>query len=138
MIDQQFANTLKQNRLFLTNERIQIFTILKSLKAPCSINQLVKLSQQYADRSTVYRSLEIFERINVVKRVYSGWKYKIELSDDFSDHHHHMTCTSCNSVQSFHESSEFTLQLQKLEKQYGFLSDSHNLELRGLCANCRK
>jgi len=138
MIDQQFAKTIKKHNLFLTNERLEIFAVLKSMKYPCTIAELIITLDETVDRSTVYRTIELFEKINIIKRVSNGWKYKVELSDVFSDHHHHMTCRNCDEVYSFHESPEFTKQLQKLESKYGFRSESHSMELRGLCKNCNK
>jgi Fur family ferric uptake transcriptional regulator len=84
----------------------------------------------------VYRTLELFEEIGITTRVYSGWKYKVELSDDFSPHHHHMTCTNCGEIISFEESDAFLRELDRISKNHGFKSESHSLELKGLCKNC--
>jgi len=80
--------------------------------------------------------LELFEKIGISIRIYTGWKYKVELSDQYSHHHHHMLCTSCDKIIAFEESEGFLKELLKLEQKHGFLAKSHSLELQGLCKNC--
>ena len=136
MIEQTFRDTLSKRRLKLTPERLYIFRILKDLKKPCSMAELVDLSRGTVDRSTVYRTIELFEKTQITVRVNTGWKYKIELSDKFSPHHHHMSCTNCSNVVSFEESQAFLDELHSLEKRYGFTTGTHSLELTGLCKDC--
>jgi len=136
MIEQLFRETLQKRKLYRTSERMRLFRELKDQKAPCSIAELVELTSDSLDTATVYRNLELFEEIGVITRVYSGWKYKVELSDKFSPHHHHMTCTNCGNVISFKESKSFEAELRKLAKSHGFDAKSHTLELKGLCTNC--
>ncbi len=76
------------------------------------------------------------EKIGITTRIYSGWKYKVELSDAFSAYHHHMTCTRCGTIISFHESEAIQDELKLLEVTHGFNAVSHSLELKGLCRNC--
>ena len=136
MHTETFKETLKKNGHKATNERLLLFSLLKSQKGPCSISELVELSRATVDRSTVYRTLDLFEKINVTVRVYSGWNYKVELSDKYSPHHHHMTCENCGAVVAFHESKALILELEKVSITHGFKADSHTLELSGRCKNC--
>jgi len=136
MTKDNYLSTLKKNGLRDTQERRKIFNILLSQKSPCSIAELVQAAKSFADRSTVYRTLEIFEKIDITTRVYTGWKYKIELSDTFSHHHHHMLCLKCGRILSFEESPRFLEELKKIESQHGFIAQSHTLELQGLCDTC--
>ncbi len=136
MNDPLFYATLDTYRLNNTKERSLIFEILKGLDAPCTITELVKKTKGSMNKSTVYRTVELFEKIKVTKRVYNGWKYSIELSDQFSPHHHHFTCTNCGNVVSFLESQSLLNEFTKLEKSLDSKITSHSLELRGLCPNC--
>jgi Fur family ferric uptake transcriptional regulator len=131
-----FLSTLDKHKLNHTKERLELFKVLKSLNAPCTITELVNKTKDYMNKSTVYRTIDLFEKINVTKRVYSGWKYTIELSDNFSPHHHHITCTSCGTVVSFLESTSLMNELTILEKSLNFKITSHSIELKGLCRNC--
>jgi Fur family ferric uptake transcriptional regulator len=136
MIEELFRETLKKHQLRRTTERVRLFQELKDLKVPCSISDLVERTKDSLDMTTVYRNLDTFEANGIITRVYTGWKYKVELSDMFRDHHHHMSCTNCGNIISFEESDEFVNELKKLEMIHGFKAESHSLELKGLCKNC--
>lgn len=136
MIEELFKETLRINNLYHTPERLRIFQVLKDQQGPCSIAKLIELTQNFLDKTTVYRNLELFEQIGIITKVYVGWKYKVELSDQFSPHHHHMTCTNCGQIVVFEESNSFSRELERLQNQHGFREQSHSLELKGLCKNC--
>jgi Fur family ferric uptake transcriptional regulator len=136
MIDQLFKETLVRNNSNITPERLYIFQTLKSLDGPCTVAKLISITSNKMDRSTVYRTLDLFEKIGISVRVYSGWKYTIELSDMFNPHHHHMTCTNCGKIVSFNESGELLKELKRIEDNNNFRVQSHTLELKGLCRNC--
>jgi Fur family transcriptional regulator, ferric uptake regulator len=136
MNDSLFYATLSQHRLSRTRERVALFYKLKKLDAPCTITDLAEQLSDIMNRSTVYRTIDLFEKIKITKRVYSGFKYTIELSDQFSPHHHHFTCTNCGTVISFLESQPLMNEFSKLEGILNSRITSHSLELRGLCRNC--
>jgi len=136
MIEEIFKDTLKKSRLFCTRERVRLFQELKNSHDPCSIAHLVSATAEAMDETTVYRNLDAFEKIGIVHRVYTGWKYKVELSDMFRDHHHHMTCTTCGNIISFEEPESLETELKKLGQKYNFSVQSHTLELKGLCSAC--
>jgi Fur family transcriptional regulator, ferric uptake regulator len=136
MIEENFKKALRKNNLFLTSDRIRLFQELKSLESPCSIAQLVALTKGDLNTTTVYRNLEIFEEIGVVQRLYSGWKYKVELTDSYSPHHHHMICNKCQAVISFNEPENIITALDEFAKSYSFKIESHSLELKGTCKSC--
>ena len=131
-----FKKTLQSKQLFVTRERSLLFEKLSRLQSPITITQLAALLSSEMNETTVYRNIELFESLDITTRVYTGWRYKVELSDRFSSHHHHMTCETCGQIISFQESAGFQRELQKLESAYGFRSSSHSLELRGQCKAC--
>lgn len=88
------------------------------------------------DRASVYRTVALFEELGIVQRLQIGWKYKLELSDAFSRHHHHMTCLRCGLVISFDETPELEQQLRWVAASNRFKMKSHQLEIQGLCARC--
>lgn len=131
-----FTQTLKKNRLSVTQERLKLFAVLDDQDRPLTMNQLINACSPTLDRSTVYRTVDIFEKIGVAIRVYSGWKYRIELSEVFSSHHHHITCIRCGKIIPFEESVGFERELQYIQQKYAFNITSHTLELKGLCKTC--
>ncbi|MCA9346436.1 transcriptional repressor [Candidatus Saccharibacteria bacterium] len=136
MIGEKFKTLLSKNNLRLTSERMRLFNELKDSPAPLTINNLVKRTSDTLDQSTVYRNLDLFEELGVTHRVYTGWKYKVELSDSFKSHHHHMLCSNCGVVIEFHESKELIKDLDRISKKYSFNISNHSLEITGTCSNC--
>lgn len=88
------------------------------------------------DRASVYRAVDLFERLRVVQRLNTGWKYKLELSDKFSEHHHHLTCISCGRTTPMNGAELETL-ITKLAAGHNFRPTAHQIEIQGLCAQCQ-
>jgi Fur family transcriptional regulator, ferric uptake regulator len=131
-----FATALKEQGHSLTKTRQQVFNALADSDA-LSMNQLVRKLQHKMDRASIYRTIELFERLGIVNRLQIGWKYKLELSEEFAGHHHHAACMNCGKVVAFEESPELEADIHDLAKQLGFNLTSHSLELRGLCPECQ-
>jgi Fur family ferric uptake transcriptional regulator len=131
----KFEATLKDGGFNLTKTRRLVFSLLYK-QEPQSINELNHKINGKLDRVTLYRTLQLFEKLAIVQRVYSGWKYKIELTDSFSYHHHHMSCIRCGQVTSFRESEEIEQLIDKLGKSEHFQVTTHLLEIQGLCQAC--
>ena len=89
------------------------------------------------DRASIYRTIDLFEQLGIVSRVQQGWKYKIELSDSFSPHHHHITCIKCSKIISFDEPDGINDMLDLIAKDNGFVQKRHSLEIEGICTDCR-
>lgn len=137
MQDSTFEATLEKNGLSNTKSRRILFHILSNSHDPLTLPELVKLVKSSMNKTTVYRTLETFENIGVVKIVSSGLKHAYELSDDYVSHHHHMTCLVCGKIISFEESYKLLAELERLEEAYRFIIEDHNIELRGRCNSCR-
>lgn len=127
---------LKHHKLSLTKTRRQIYDVL-SRSEPLSMAELLTTLPDM-DKTTVYRNIELFEKIGIVQRLQIGWKYKIELSNEYQDHHHHATCLSCGRVIALPQDAELESRLHDLALEQGFSPQSHQIELSGHCDNCRK
>src|SRR6185312_13406011 len=88
---------LKKNGASLTKPRKIVFDLLLD-QDPQSMQVLIKRSEDRLDRATIYRTIELFEELGIVRRLNIGWKYKVELSDLFVTHHHHFYCTNCGTT----------------------------------------
>lgn len=87
------------------------------------------------DRASVYRTIELFERLGIVLRVNIGWKYKLELSEMFSDHHHHLSCIECGKVIAMNEGALEEV-IERLSSEHGFKPVTHQVEVQGVCRKC--
>lgn len=127
---------LKNNDQSITVSRLKIFNVLSSLEAPVSVARLADICSNI-DKATVYRTVELFEKIGVIHRVWTGFKSKIELSEDFSAHHHHFTCLNCGKTINI-QSPKLEKDLHSFEDKYNFKLTHHSLELSGYCHRCVK
>lgn len=126
---------LKQNGASLTKPRRIVFDLLLN-QEPQSMQVIVKRAEHKADRATVYRVIELFERLGIVHRLNIGWKYKIELSDIFAEHHHHFYCTNCGQAYPLPANSMLETMINSVAAKGGFNPRGHQLEIYGLCPNC--
>jgi Fur family ferric uptake transcriptional regulator len=132
----QFKEVLKQHGQSLTAARLAVFEALQD-KEPQSMADVVKACAGQADRASVYRTVGLFERLGIVKRLQIGWKYKLELSDAFHHHHHHLTCLHCGRIIPLPEDSLLEERLRLLAGRHHFRMKDHQLEIQGLCVDCR-
>lgn len=127
---------LKKNSYSLTRPRKLVFDLLAG-QEPQSMQVLGRRAAGRADRSTVYRTVDLYEQLGIVHRLNVGWKYKIELSDAFSEHHHHMHCTNCGATLPLTANNMLETMINTVAVKEGFSPRSHQLEIYGTCPNCR-
>lgn len=88
------------------------------------------------NRASIYRIVTLFEKLGIIQRLQTGWKYKLELTNEFHVHHHHATCDNCGQTIILAEDSILEKRLSEISETKGFKMRSHQLELSGLCAAC--
>lgn len=132
-----FTAILRQSNYSVTKPRRLVFNTLLRSK-PMSMNELAEACSSQADRASVYRTVALFEQLDIVTRTYNGWKYKVELSETFTGHHHHITCNRCGRVMPLRGYDELEILLKKIAADHRYLLGSHQIELFGLCAQCQE
>lgn len=130
----KFRATLKEAHCSMTKSRMRTFTYLLGT-GPMSVGTLASRLHKDVDRATVYRTIELFEKLGIVNRIWHGFKHQIELSEIFTPHHHHALCQNCGRTMDI-ASSELEAELAQLAKRHNFLALSHSVELLGYCKNC--
>ena len=130
------AALLKKNGSSLTKPRKLVFDLLLD-REPQTMQVLIQRAAGRVNRATIYRTIELFEELGIVHRLNIGWKYKIELSDMFVGHHHHFYCTSCHKTYNLEPNSMLETMIDSLVSKEGFAPRGHQLEIYGLCENCR-
>ena len=127
---------LQKEGYSLTKTRQQVFNALADSDT-LSMNQLIRKLQNKMDRASIYRTIDLFEKLGIVTRLQIGWKYKLELSEAFAGHHHHATCLNCGKIIAFEENPKLEDDINKLANDIRFKLTAHSLELRGLCSTCQ-
>jgi Fur family ferric uptake transcriptional regulator len=81
---------------------------------------------------TVYRTLELLSGLGVVRRLDLGDGPRYELAED---HHHHLICEGCGSVEEFEQCPLDPARLPRVWSDFEIRA--HSLEVYGTCADCR-
>ncbi|MEE9154900.1 MAG: Fur family transcriptional regulator [candidate division NC10 bacterium] len=124
-----------------TRARSAVLTVLTTHLSPLRVEEIHRgLRDPRINLSSVYRTLRLFEALNVIHRVELGeGAARYELADDYRDHHHHLVCDGCRRIEDVTacpvEAADLTRQIRK---RTGFAVRSHVLELFGLCRTCRR
>lgn len=132
---QQLSKTLKDRGFNVTNPRRVVFEALQDTD-PLTMQQLIKACPEI-NQTSVYRVVDLFIRLGIIKKIQIGWKYKIELSGEFRDHHHHLSCMRCGAIVSFEEGERLEKYLHAIAREHDFEMREHQLEIQGLCSSCR-
>jgi Fe2+ or Zn2+ uptake regulation protein len=114
-----------------------VFEVLLG-KEPQSMHTMLTACDQQVDRATLYRTVTLFEKLGIIQRLQIGWKYKLELSNSFQSHHHHLSCRKCGTIIPLPEDEQLENRLNQLANAMGFQSEDHQIEIRGLCKSCQK
>ena len=131
-----FRHRLQRHKQSVTTPRLTIFSTLQT-HGPLTMHELVDYCGPSVDRASIYRSIKLFEQLGIIQRLQIGWKYRIELSSDFQNHHHHMHCVSCGRVTAIPEDPLLEDRLHELSKSLHFEAQDHQIEIRGLCRSCQ-
>lgn len=135
-MSESVAVVLREFGYSVTNQRLMVFDMLESGKA-LSMAELGTLANGRLDRASLYRTIALFEKCGIVRRVHLGWKYKVELSDRFLEHHHHLTCIQCHAVTPINE-QELESFIGSVAERHGFQPVEHQVEIQGYCRSCSK
>jgi len=130
------SEILKDNGFSVTKQRLLVFNLLEG-REPLTMYELYDLAKGQLDKASLYRTVNLFEKLGIVQRINIGWKYKIELSDTFSEHHHHLTCLKCHQIVPINE-DELESFMSKLSRAYDFTAVGHQVEIQGYCIECSK
>lgn len=94
----------------------------------------VELLTPALNRSTVYRTLELFRDIGLISETdLGGGVRQYELLDD--GRHHHLICRGCGEMIELDDALVEPLR-ERIQQQYGFSAGIDHLALFGLCAVC--
>lgn len=116
----------------VTKPRLEVFSVLYT-HGLLTMQQLVEYCD--SNRASVYRAVANFEKIGIIQRMPVGFRYKLELSDQFMPHHHHISCVRCGATQNIH-SSKLEYILNSISDSTLYTHVSHRLELMGVCQQC--
>ncbi len=123
-----------------TSGRRALVQVLDAAAGPLTIPQILELDRSLA-QSSAYRNLAVLEQAEVVHRIVTNDDFaRYELAEDLTEHHHHLICRACGSVQDFTLApgveSDLDRVLHEVAADQAFAADHHRLDLVGTCADC--
>ena len=124
-----------------TNSRKAIVELLVTAGHPVSIADFAEKMPKLP-RSTAYRNLVDLESAGIVRRIVAHDEFaRFELSEDLTEHHHHLLCVACGKVIDFtlatRVETNVTKAIDELAVLEGFQPQSHRLDVLGICASCK-
>lgn len=101
------------------------------------IDERLRAQGRAVGRASVYRVLELLTELRLVQRIDVGQGIaRYERVDPDGDHHHHLVCTSCGTIEPFEDSS-LERAIEQLSRRLNFAVDEHDVVLHGACTDCR-
>jgi len=133
----EILQELKKKGYKVTRQREAILSVLgedehQLLTAQEIFERILEMGSA-TNFSTVYRNLEILLQENIIRKVELNREaayYELNCS---GDHHHHLICKQCGSIQT----TNFC-PLDKLGDENGFIPVEHKFEIYGYCKDCVK
>lgn len=122
-----------------TAQREALVVALERAGKPLSTAEIV--AAHTGPQSSVYRNLAVLEHADVVRRVITEGEFaRYELTEELTEHHHHMICTRCGKVEdvTIPPDLETTMDrtVDRLARRSGFAKVRHRLDLIGTCRAC--
>lgn len=131
----KLEDLLHQHRLRMTNPRRVVFEFFSLAHEPIQLRSIITALLPLIDRASIYRTVALFEQLGVVQEVHRPGRQWLELGENFTHHHHHITCTSCGLSQAL-TSPILEQNLVTLAAKAGFSVTGHQVEITGRCRDC--
>ena len=139
------VHAVARDRLRTTGQRYtptrrSLVDVLERSDRPLTIPEILKRKRGLA-QSSVYRNLGLLEQAGVVCRIITTDDHaRYELTEDLTEHHHHLICAECGRVDDFTVAPQVERALHgaidRVSEDTGFTAVHHRLDLIGTCEGC--
>ena len=134
----KIAGILREHGYKLTPQRHIVLRAMASSRdhlTPEVIYEKSRVEDPGIGRVTVYRTLDLLSKLNLVCRVHAEGRCRSYMMRRPTEHHHHLVCSGCGKVIDFTNCSLIEME-KKLSQESGFDIRGHLLEFYGLCRDC--
>ncbi len=140
ILTENWEERLKEQGYRITKSRRTVLEVLEASPirlTPEEIYRRARRRHRKLGLVTVYRTLALLEKLNLVQRVHTeaGCRSLTAVRLD-KGHHHHLVCRTCGYVEEFPDCALGSV-LRKLQARTGFAIESHHLEVVGRCPKCQ-
>lgn len=136
-VDTSLRNTLHERGLRMTPQRQLVLDAVHELghATPEQICGRVQATAPAVNITTVYRTLELLERIGLVRHTHLG--HGAPTYSEEEHQHVHLVCHSCGEVSEAPNDLMVGL-AERLGTEVGFELDASHVALSGRCRACRE
>ncbi len=135
----EIITKLSEKGYRLTPQRLMILSAIEDSENHISAEEIyaqVVAKYPHVNISTVYRTLELLERLGLVTETdLGGGRVKYHPAE--KGHHHHLVCTECGVIIDLDESTLARLE-DVLLNRYNFSAQLRHMAIFGRCAKCRE
>ena len=131
------TETLRELGYRLTPQRLMILAAIHSSDGHISAEEIaaqVQPKYPHMNISTVYRTLELMERLGLVTKTDMG-EGILRYHHVEKGHHHHLVCRKCGRIFDLPEAALDTIR-GTLMREYGFSPEFRHLAIFGRCSKC--
>src|SRR6056297_1272537 len=136
---EKFKKILIENNYRLTKQRKELLKVfLKYKEKHFNAEQLLDILKNRDESiglATVYRNLELFHRLDILKKLDFNDEFKYYELNLIEKHHHHLICINCDRIIEFNDDALGDFE-KKLEAEYGFQIKDHIIKFYGICKKC--
>jgi Fur family transcriptional regulator, ferric uptake regulator len=134
------ARLRRANQRLTPNREALLEVLAREGNGPVTIPEILAVRPDLAV-SSVYRNLVVLEQADVVHRVVARGDFAYyELVEELTEHHHHVVCSNCGTVEDVPASPTIEQSVRDAARQIarrtGFKTERHRLDLFGLCQRC--
>jgi Fur family ferric uptake transcriptional regulator len=132
---QSVAQRLEEQGYRVTPSRLAVVGAVLDCSGHFSVDDILSRLPGVG-RATVFRTMKLLSETGVLCRVLlddGSLRYRVSHRQD---HHHHLVCVSCASVQELDACIDPEV-LNELARTTGYKIEGHWLEFFGRCAACR-
>ena len=133
------SDRLRTRGYRLTPQRMMIVSAIENSPDHISAEEIyaqVAASYPHVNISTVYRTLDLLKKLNLVYEIDLG-EGRVRYHAEESGHHHHLVCQKCNRVIDIDEATLSELR-DVLLRDYDFCAELRHVGIFGLCCDCRE
>ena len=131
-----------------TDQRRKVLDILKDSHDHPTVEDIyvrLRSRDERVSMGTIYRTVELLEKIGLVGRISLSHRNRYELLESNSDvkHHYHLVCEKCGRIMDISEDilAAHAKSLEELVKEVGEVSgfqvSGHQFRIFGICRDCR-
>lgn len=131
---------LRQGQLRYTTGRRTVVEVLFRAGHPLRISEIERRAPDLP-RSSAYRHLVDLQGVGAVRSLSAAGDFThFELSEDLTEHHHHLLCVRCGGIQDVTPTAAFEKIVEATIDNFvaatGFTPLSHSLDVMGYCRSC--